>query len=79
MHADYQALNANVMQLHSFCSAFGIQRKGKYIYTYILTNVRLYVLGRKLRFAPHTHIPQVNIGGGWMVAGDTAYRKNALP
>ena len=59
MYIDYQILNANVMQLHSFCSAFGIQRKekkrkGKYIYTYILTNVRLYVLGRKLRFPPHT-------------------------
>lgn len=54
MYIDYQTLNANVMQLHSFCSAFGIQRKEKkrkvYIYTHILTNVRICVLGRKLRF-----------------------------
>lgn len=37
MYTDYQTLNANVMQLHSFCSAFGIQRKEKesiYIHTY---------------------------------------------
>lgn len=54
MYTDYQILNANVMQLHSFCSAFGIQRKEKerkvYIYTHILTNVRICVLGRNLRF-----------------------------
>lgn len=36
MYIDYQILNANVMQLHSFCSAFGIQRKEKEsIYTHI--------------------------------------------
>lgn len=32
---DYQTLNANVMQLHSFCSAFGIQRKEKERKVYI--------------------------------------------
>lgn len=45
------------MQLHSFCSAFGIQRKEKKrkVYIHIYPHyVRLYVLGRNLRFAPHT-------------------------
>nr|DAY35751.1 MAG TPA: hypothetical protein [Caudoviricetes sp.] len=49
------------MQMLCNCIAFAVhlvskekKRKGKYIYTYILTNVRLYVLGRNLRFAPHT-------------------------
>lgn len=35
MYTDYQLLNANVMQLHSFCSAFGIQRKEKKRKVYI--------------------------------------------
>lgn len=48
MYTDYQTLNANVMQLHSFCSAFGIQRKekkrkGKYIYTPIYSLTFVYV------------------------------------
>nr|DAP13352.1 MAG TPA: hypothetical protein [Caudoviricetes sp.] len=47
MYADYQILNANVMQLHSFCSAFGIQRKEKerkvYIYTPIYSLTFVYV------------------------------------
>ena len=35
MYTDYQTLTANVMQLHSFCSAFGIQRKEKKRKVYI--------------------------------------------
>lgn len=49
MYTDYQTLNANVMQLHSFCSAFGIQRKEKKreekesIYTHISSLTFVYM------------------------------------
>lgn len=44
MYTDYQTLNANVMQLHSFCSAFGIQRKEKEsIYTHISSLTFVYM------------------------------------
>ena len=70
----------HLIQMLCNCIAFAVhlvskekERKGKYIYTYILTNVRLYVLGRKLRFAPHTHIPKVIL-----VVEDRAPHKNTL-
>lgn len=65
--ADNQALNANALHLLCICIAFGMLYKRKekiYIHTFSYIHYRSCircVLGRKLRFAPHTHMDCIEV------------------
>nr|DAT47458.1 MAG TPA: hypothetical protein [Caudoviricetes sp.] len=73
-HTDYQVLNANIMHLHSFCSAFGIQRKEKEsIYTPIYSLSFVYgCWGESCAFLIYISLKCI------LGVGDRAPHKNTL-